>query len=91
MLSYVDYDKELKMQRDNQEQLKQWAAIVKADNPQITGTKLKSASLSITVHRHDTNIDEDIGVVAAYHSNPIINAFQNIGIWIRSKKRQWQR
>lgn len=78
------------MQRDNQQALQEWAAAVKAENPGITGTKLKSASLSITVHRHATNTDEEIGVVAAYHSNPIKNILLQIGIWIRSKKRQWQ-
>lgn len=78
------------MQRDNEKALKDWAAVVKADNPQITGSKLKSASLSIQVYRAETNSIEDIGVVAAYHSNPIKNILLQIGIWIRSKKRSWR-
>lgn len=56
----------------------------------FSSMKLKSASLSITVHRHATQIDENIGLVSYYHRNPLIHYSMNLIIWLRGKKRLWQ-
>lgn len=55
-----------------------------------TKGKLKSASLEITIHRHETGKTEDLGYVIYYHSNPFIHYPVNLMIWIRGKIRLWQ-
>lgn len=52
-------------------------------------SKIKSASLSIVVHRAATNTDENIGIVSYYHRNPLIHYPINFMIWLRGLKRKY--
>lgn len=57
----------------------------------VLGTgKIRSASLSVTVHRHNTDKNDYIGVVSYYNKNPIKHYYMNILIWFRGKIRLWQ-
>jgi hypothetical protein len=74
------------MNRDEAELI----ATIKADNAEITSMKVKSASVSAVVHRHETGIDEDLGYVSYYHRNLIKHYYINLMIWLRGKYRLWQ-
>jgi len=58
-----------------------------------TGTfsnmKLKSASVSIVVHRYKENKDEDYGLVSYYNRNPLKHYPINFMIWLRGLKRKY--
>lgn len=74
------------MERDEAELIAE-----KIKTADTTGTfssmKLKSASVSITVHRHATGKDDNIGIVSFYHRNPLIHYPMNFIIWLRGLMR----
>jgi hypothetical protein len=73
------------MDKDEAEYL---ARKIQATDTGFASMKLKSASVSISVHRHKENRDENIGLVSYYHRNPFIHYPMNFIIWLRGLKRK---
>lgn len=74
------------MQKDEAERIAQKVADMNGGT--VAGSKLKSFTLEIQVHRAATGKVEDYGVVSAYHSNPIRNAIAQLSIWLRGLRRK---
>ena len=51
-----------------------------------TGTKLKYATVEVTVNRAN-GTQEDLGIVSGYHRNPLKNLVMQLGIKFRAFKR----
>lgn len=76
------------MQKDEAEQIAR--KVAEMNNAHVTGSKLKSFTVEMQVHRAATGKTEDYGVVSGYHSNPIKHYWMQISIWFRGKLRQWR-
>jgi len=70
----------------NRDEAKAFAKRIGAEH---TNTKLTRASVEITVHRAETNTDENYGLVSYYHRNPLKHYPVNFWIWLRGKYRSW--
>lgn len=55
-----------------------------------TESKPKSASISAVIIRADGTV-EDLGIVEYYHSNPIINAFWQVKLYLKGILRKYGR
>lgn len=75
------------MQKDEAERIAQKVADMNGGT--VAGSKLKSFTLEIKVHRAATGKVEDYGVVSAYHSNPIKHYWMQLCILIRGLRRKY--